>query len=84
MSRVCVCVCVCVCVQVELTADYAPNKLLELLSSSTSLPLEAALAICEEKGLVPEQVRLCVCVLVRAPARLHRRACARTGSTSHM
>jgi hypothetical protein len=44
-------------VQVQLTADYAPSTLLDLLSSSQSVPLEAALAICEAKGLVHEQVR---------------------------
>lgn len=44
-------------VQVQLTADYAPSTLLDLLSSSQTVPLEAALAICEARGLVPEQVR---------------------------
>jgi hypothetical protein len=43
-------------VQVQLTADYAPSTLLDLLSSSQTVPLEAALAICEAKGLVHEQV----------------------------
>jgi hypothetical protein len=46
--------------QVSLTADYAPGKLRELLSSACNVPLEAALAICEEKGLVSEQVCTCV------------------------
>ena len=43
--------------QVVLTADYAPSKLLELLATSQSVPLEAALATCEARGLVKEQVR---------------------------
>jgi len=42
--------------QVVLTADYAPARLLELLSSSQWYPLEAALEICEQRGLVDEQV----------------------------
>jgi hypothetical protein len=41
---------------VVLTADYAPRCLLELLGSSQYYPLEAALEICEKKGLVDEQV----------------------------
>ncbi|KAL6759854.1 hypothetical protein V8C86DRAFT_1228689 [Haematococcus lacustris] len=42
--------------QVRLTADYAPHRLLPLLAASQHVPLEAALAICEERGLVAEQV----------------------------
>ncbi|GFH33714.1 uncharacterized protein HaLaN_33123, partial [Haematococcus lacustris] len=41
---------------VHLTADYAPHRLLPLLAASQHVPLEAALAICEERGLVAEQV----------------------------
>lgn len=41
-----------------LTADYAPGRLLELLQSSQWYALEKALEICEERGLVDEQVGL--------------------------
>jgi hypothetical protein len=66
--------------QVVLTADYAPGRLLELLSSSQWYPLEAALEICEQRGLVDEQVcararaRVCVCVCVCVCARTRARA----------
>ncbi|KAG2441412.1 hypothetical protein HYH02_010000 [Chlamydomonas schloesseri] len=42
--------------QVSLTAEYAPSKLMDLLVSSQYYSLEAALAICEARGLVSEQV----------------------------
>ncbi|GLC58944.1 hypothetical protein PLESTB_001420000 [Pleodorina starrii] len=42
--------------QVSLTADYQPSKLMDLLVSSQYYSLEAALAICEARGLVSEQV----------------------------
>ncbi|GBF95415.1 hypothetical protein Rsub_08377 [Raphidocelis subcapitata] len=42
--------------QVTLTADYAPPALLELLTASQWYPLEGALAVCEARGLVDEQV----------------------------
>ena len=43
--------------QVQLTADYAPAKLMELLTASQFYPLEAALSICQRRGMVSEQVR---------------------------
>lgn len=48
---------VLMCVQLRLAADYAPGSVMELLVASSSVPLEAALAVCEERGLVAEQVR---------------------------
>ncbi|GIL83995.1 hypothetical protein Vretifemale_12716 [Volvox reticuliferus] len=42
--------------QVSLTAEYQPSKLMDLLVSSQYYSLEAALAICEARGLVSEQV----------------------------
>ena len=33
--------------QVQLTADYAPSKLMDLLTASQFYPLEAALSICQ-------------------------------------
>lgn len=42
--------------QVELYADYAPGQLMGFLVSSQWYPLEAALGVCEQRGLVREQV----------------------------
>ncbi|PNW86054.1 hypothetical protein CHLRE_03g209281v5 [Chlamydomonas reinhardtii] len=42
--------------QVSLTADYQPSKLMDLLVTSQYYSLEAALSICEARGLVSEQV----------------------------
>ena len=42
--------------QVELYADYAPGQLMAFLVSSQWYPLEAALGVCEQRGLVREQV----------------------------
>ncbi|GAX72786.1 hypothetical protein CEUSTIGMA_g242.t1 [Chlamydomonas eustigma] len=42
--------------QVQLTADYAPSKLMEFLTASQYYPLEAALAICQRRNMVSEQV----------------------------
>ncbi|GIL59328.1 hypothetical protein Vafri_14226 [Volvox africanus] len=42
--------------QVSLTAEYQPSKLMDMLVSSQYYSLEAALAICEARGLVSEQV----------------------------
>lgn len=48
--------------QVQLTADYAPKKLMEFLAASQYYPLEGALSICQRKGLIAEQVCVGVCV----------------------
>ncbi|MEW5317234.1 MAG: hypothetical protein WDW38_008551 [Sanguina aurantia] len=42
--------------QLRLTSEYQPSKLMEFLVASQYYPLEAAHVICEEKGMVPEQV----------------------------
>ncbi len=42
--------------QVQLTADYAPGKLMDFLVASQFYSLEAALSICQRQGLVAEQV----------------------------
>uniref|UniRef100_A0A7R9YQY0 Vps41 beta-propeller domain-containing protein n=1 Tax=Chlamydomonas euryale TaxID=1486919 RepID=A0A7R9YQY0_9CHLO len=42
--------------QVQLTADFAPGKLMEFLAASQYYPLEGALTICQQRGLVAEQV----------------------------
>lgn len=42
--------------QVELYAEYAPSQLMALLVSSQWYPLEAALGVCQQRGLVREQV----------------------------
>ncbi len=42
--------------QVKLTADYAPAKLMEFLTASQYYPLEGALAICQRRSMVAEQV----------------------------
>ena len=42
--------------QVQLTADYAPSKLMDFLTASQFYPLEAALSICQRRGMVSEQV----------------------------
>ena len=42
--------------QVELYADYAPEELMGFLVSSQWYPLEAALQVCTDRGLVREQV----------------------------
>eukprot|EP00798_Chlamydomonas_sp_ICE-L_P008222 gene8222-1488_t len=42
--------------QIKLIADYSPIMLMDFLTSSQYYPLEGALAVCEEKGMVPEQV----------------------------
>ncbi|EFJ47940.1 hypothetical protein VOLCADRAFT_61071, partial [Volvox carteri f. nagariensis] len=42
--------------QISLTAEYQPSKLMDLLTSSQYYSLEGALAICEARGLVSEQV----------------------------
>jgi hypothetical protein len=42
--------------QVHLYAEYAPQQLLEFLSVSQYYPLEAALEVVTQKGMVPEQV----------------------------
>jgi len=43
-------------VQVELYADYAPGQLMAFLVSSQWYGLEGALQVCEQRGLVREQV----------------------------
>ncbi|KAG1680753.1 hypothetical protein FOA52_008086 [Chlamydomonas sp. UWO 241] len=43
--------------QVRLTADYAPRKLMDFLAASQHYPLEGALSICQQQGLIPEQAR---------------------------
>ena len=43
---------------VQLTGEYAPGHLMNLLHSSHYFPLESALSICQRKGLVSEQVYL--------------------------
>ena len=43
-------------VQVELYAVYSPEQLMAFLVSSQWYPLEGALAVCEGRGLVREQV----------------------------
>ena len=45
-----------VVVQVELYAEYAPAQLMALLVSSQWYPLEGALGVCQQRGLVREQV----------------------------
>ena len=40
----------------QLTADYDPCKLMDFLTASQHYPLEAALSICERRGMVKEQV----------------------------
>ena len=42
--------------QVELYADYAPGHLMAFLVSSQWYGLEGALQVCEQRGLVREQV----------------------------
>lgn len=42
--------------QVELYADYSPGQLMAFLVSSQWYPLEAALKVCQDRGLVREQV----------------------------
>ena len=42
--------------QVELYADYSPGQLMAFLVSSQWYPLEAALQLCKDQGLVREQV----------------------------
>jgi len=42
--------------QIQLTADYAPSTLMDFLTASQYYPLEAALAICQRRGMVSEQV----------------------------
>lgn len=42
--------------QVELYAEYAPSQLMGLLVSSQWYPLEGALRVCQQRGLVREQV----------------------------
>ncbi|CAN7997626.1 unnamed protein product [Ixodes hexagonus] len=42
----------------QLYAQFAPQKLLPLLRGSHNYPLEKALALCQERGLVPEVVFL--------------------------
>lgn len=44
--------------QVQLYAEYQPEALLPFLAASQSYSLEPALAVCEARGLVPEQVQL--------------------------
>ncbi len=46
--------------QVHLYADYAPQLLADFLAGSQSYPLESALEICEARGLVDEQVGVCM------------------------
>lgn len=40
----------------ELYADHEPARLMAFLVASQAYPLEAAAALCEERGLVREQV----------------------------
>jgi vacuolar protein sorting-associated protein 41 len=42
--------------QVQLYAELQPEALLPFLAASQSYSLEPALAVCEQYGLVPEQV----------------------------
>ena len=42
--------------QVELYADYEPGRLMSFLVSSQAYGLEAAAELCEQRGLVREQV----------------------------
>jgi tetratricopeptide (TPR) repeat protein len=44
--------------QVQLTAEYHPKRLMNFLRSSNYVPLKEAMAICEERRLIPEQVFL--------------------------
>ena len=43
--------------QVTLYAEFEPDRLLPFLTASQSYPLEPALRVCQEQGLVREQVR---------------------------
>ena len=44
--------------QVELTAEYHPERLMAFLRQSNNVPLREALAICEQRKMIPEQVFL--------------------------
>jgi len=44
--------------QVELTAEYHPERLMAFLRQSNNVPLRDALAICEQRKMIPEQVFL--------------------------
>ncbi len=42
--------------QVKLYAEFDPSRLLSFLMASQSYPLEPALRVCQEQGLIREQV----------------------------
>jgi hypothetical protein len=44
--------------QVELYAEYAPEHLMPFLQSSKAFHKDSALQVCQQRGLVPEQVFL--------------------------
>lgn len=43
---------------VHLYADYCPQRLMDFLTGSQTYPLEAALEVAEQRGMVDEQVWL--------------------------
>jgi hypothetical protein len=47
---------------VHLYADYCPARLMDFLQGSQTYPLEAALEVAEQRGMVDEQVRACAYV----------------------
>ena len=44
--------------QVELYAEFEPDRLLQFLAASQSYPLEPALAVAQDRGLIREQARV--------------------------
>lgn len=43
---------------VHLYADYCPGRLMDFLQGSQTYPLEAALEVAQQRGLIDEQVRV--------------------------
>lgn len=48
----------------HLYADYCPGRLMDFLQGSQTYPLEAALEVAQQRGLIDEQVGVSVCVCV--------------------
>ncbi len=47
----------------ELYAEFEPDRLLQFLAASQSYPLEPALRVAQDRGLIREQARRCLTLL---------------------